>query len=247
MGTVLVVGGTGGVGSSVVQTFAREGHDVVFTYLKAEDTAEKLTHDCAQYPGAVTARRLDVRDDDAVTDVVRSCEAALHHVVFAAASGILKPLADVKRKHWDWTFDVNVRAFGLLFRDTLAPLAAHGGTLTAMTALGSRRVMPAYAIVGAAKAAIENVVRYAAVEAGPHAVRVNAVCPGVIETKALDHFPEHGRRMVSEATARTPLGRLVTTQEVADLVLWLTGDSARMITGQAIVIDGGWELNGPPS
>lgn len=240
--SVLVLGGSGAIGGAVVRRFASDGQDVHFTYVKSERAAEAVLADCEDLPGRVTADRVNVREEDDIAKALAACGDELRTVVFSAVSGVLKPLDEARRKHWDWTFEINARAFGLLARDVLRQLAPTGGSLMALTALGARRVMPDYALVGAAKAAVESTVRYAAAEGGPNGIRVNAVCPGVIHTKALDAFPADARRIVEDAEARTPMGRLVTTEEVADLVAFLAGDAGRMITGQVVVIDGGWEL-----
>jgi enoyl-[acyl-carrier protein] reductase III len=244
MSTTLVIGGSGGIGAALVRKYARNGDDVVFTYLKAEEVAKALVKECSEFPGSATCLQADSRDDEATRTALALCDHDLHTVVFSAASAVNRPLAAARGRHWDWTFDVNVRGFALLFRDALPALAETKGSLIALTSLGSRRVIPRYAIVGACKAAIDTTVRYAAVEAGPHGVRVNSVCPGVVDTKALHAFPDF-RRAVEDAAAKTPLGRLVTPSEVADVVFWLASEEASMITGQSIVIDGGWELHGP--
>ena len=96
-------------------------------------------------------------------------------------------------------------------------------------------------MVGVSKAAIEALIRYLAVEYAPHGIVCNAVSPGVVETEALDFFPSKDA-ILSEGLRRTPAGRLVTPEEVAKLVAWLCTDDARMIVGQTIVMDGGYEL-----
>jgi enoyl-[acyl-carrier protein] reductase III len=112
-----------------------------------------------------------------------------------------------------------------------------GGSIVALSSLGSTRVLPGYAVVGASKAAIECLVRYLAVELAPK-VRVNTVSPGVVDTDALRHFPMR-TEMLAHAEHGTPLGRLVEPADVAKVVSFLTSDDADMITGQTIVIDGG--------
>lgn len=241
MPTVLVVGGSGGIGSAIVRRFAREGHSITFTYLRAEQAAGAVVEEARALGGTATAEQLDARDVERIASIVAGCGDELTTVVFAAASGVQRPLADVRMKHCDWTFQTNQRSFVALYQASLAPLAHTQGSLLALTSSGSRRVLPDYALVGASKAAIETLVRYAAYESAAAGIRVNSVCPGLVETKALNSFPEIGRRLRATAGA-TPLGRLVTPEEVANVVFWLAGDDARMITGHNLVIDGGWEL-----
>ena len=239
--STLVFGGTGGIGQAVVRRFAGTGDSVCFTYLRAEESAQRLVAEMVRQGHDVSCQQLDARDDAATRAIVQSCGDPLHTVVFAVASGVHRPLEDVKPKHVDWTFDVSARSFLLLFGHVLGPLARNGGTITTLSSVGSRRVLPNYALVGMAKAAMEATVRYAAVEAAPRGVRVNCVCAGVVDTKAIESFPDRGERLRA-ASARTPMGRLVTPEEVAAAIAWLASPEAAMVTGHNLVVDGGFEL-----
>ncbi len=244
MATALVIGGTGGVGSAVVRSCAREGMNVIFTYLKAEQSAEALTKEAPSFGVDIKGLPLDLRDVERTRAVMRESGDTdeLVTVVFAAATGVHRRLLESEAKHWDWIFDANARSFLVVFQETLRPLSRSKGSLIALTSSGGRLVMwPEYSLIGAAKAALESLVRYAAVEAAPFGVRVNAVCPGVIDTKALDSFPNK-QSMVTEFREKSPMGRLVTAEEVAHCVQWLARPESSMITGQTVVIDGGWEI-----
>jgi enoyl-[acyl-carrier protein] reductase III len=116
-----------------------------------------------------------------------------------------------------------------------------GSSLVAVSSLGSIRVLENYVLVGTSKAALEALVRYLAVELAPRRIRVNAVSGGVVETEALDHFPNR-EQMLSRSLARTPAGRLVEPRDVADAVAFLCSAGAEMIRGQTIVVDGGFSL-----
>jgi len=116
-----------------------------------------------------------------------------------------------------------------------------GSGVVALTSIGSTRVIPDYTAVGASKAALEALVRYLAVELGPKDIRVNAVSPGVVDTKALRHFPSRDA-MLAEGLAGTPAGRLVCPQDVALAVRFLLSDDAWMIRGHTLVVDGGAAL-----
>jgi enoyl-[acyl-carrier protein] reductase III len=120
----------------------------------------------------------------------------------------------------------------------------HGGSMVSITSPGSGRVMPDYVVVGASKAAIESLTRYLAVELSPKNIVVNAVSPGIVETDALKHFDTLRREqgLIQKAIAATPAGRLVTPEDVADVVAFLCTPAASMIRGQVIVVDGGYLL-----
>ena len=119
-----------------------------------------------------------------------------------------------------------------------------GGKIVSVSSAGSVRVLPDYVVVGASKAALEALTRYLGVELISRGINVNAVSPGVVETDALNHFSSIGRQdeILEKFIEQVPARRLVTAQEVAQVVAFLCTSSAEMIVGQTIVIDGGYTL-----
>ena len=115
-----------------------------------------------------------------------------------------------------------------------------GASIVGISSLGSVRVLENYSLVGTSKAALEALVRYLAVELAPRGIRVNAVSAGVVETGALEHFPNREEMLAS--AAGNPAGRLVTPEDIAGVVSFLCSSDAEMIRGQTLVIDGGWSL-----
>jgi enoyl-[acyl-carrier protein] reductase III len=243
--SALVVGGTGGIGSAVVRRYVAAGTPVVFTYLKAADRAARLEAACAAGDASSEAVQLDVRREDdlaAVLDRVAATDSGLEHIVLAMGSGVPRvSLSDFRRRHWAWSHDSNARATAEVFKLGVGHLEATRGSIVVLTSIGSQLALPNYAMVGPAKAALEATVRYAAWEGASHGVRVNAVAAGMIETGALTAYPEFEQRIV-ETAEQTPLGRLVDASEVAEAVHWMGSDEARMITGQVLLVDGGWSL-----
>jgi enoyl-[acyl-carrier protein] reductase III len=118
---------------------------------------------------------------------------------------------------------------------------AEGSSIVAISSLGAGRVLEDYAVVGVSKAALESLVRYLAVELAPRGIRVNAVSAGLVETGALEYF-EKRDEMLAYYRARTPAGRLVEPEDVADVVCFLASPAARMVTGQTLVVDGGYSV-----
>jgi enoyl-[acyl-carrier protein] reductase III len=116
-----------------------------------------------------------------------------------------------------------------------------GSSIVAVSSLGSVRVLDNYVLVGISKAAIEALVRYLAVELASREIRVNAVSAGLVETDALDAFPNR-EEMISFYRSRTPAGRLVEPKEVADAVCFLASPQAEMIRGHTLIVDGGCSL-----
>jgi enoyl-[acyl-carrier protein] reductase III len=160
-------------------------------------------------------------------------------LVHNAATGVIRPALETEDKHWDWTLNANARALLALTR-VAAPAMPSGASIVAISSLGSVRVLENYSLVGTSKAALEALVRYLAVELAPRGIRVNAVSAGVVDTGALDHFPNRDEMLASGA--ENPAGRLVTPDDVAGLVSFLCSPDAEMIRGQTVVVDGGWSL-----
>nr|MBA2475578.1 SDR family oxidoreductase [Actinomycetota bacterium] len=161
-------------------------------------------------------------------------------LVHNAATGVVRPALETEDKHWDWTLAANARALLSLAR-AAAPSMPQGSSIVGISSLGSIRVLSNYVLIGASKAALESVVRYLAVELAPRGIRVNAVSAGVVETDALDHFPNR-EAMLEAGRTRTPAGRLVEPDDVASAVSFLCSPEAEMVRGQTLVVDGGFSL-----
>ncbi|MGH2794570.1 MAG: enoyl-[acyl-carrier-protein] reductase FabL [Actinomycetota bacterium] len=241
----LVTGGSRGIGRAVALRLAREGADIAVGFFRNREAAEKTVAEIEEVGRRAVAVRGHVGDADKVIEIVGAAAAELGSpdiVISNAASGVLRPLADMDVKGWQWTMDVNARALMLLSQATRDGMRASGrGAIVAVSSLGSERVLPAYGAVGASKAALESIVRYLAVEGAPDGIRVNAVSAGVVDTDALRHFPDRDG-MLGAAAARTPAGRTVTPDDVAAAVSFLCSDDAWMVRGETLRVDGGYAL-----
>jgi enoyl-[acyl-carrier protein] reductase III len=237
--SVLVTGGSRGIGKAIALRFAELGAArVAVGYLRndraAAETAEELR--------ALGAKPVLVRGNISSERVAREVAGLgrLDFLVHNAATGVIRPALEVEEKHWDWTLSANARALVSLSR-AAAPAMEPGASIVAISSLGAARVLENYVLVGTSKAALESLVRYLAVELAPRGIRVNAVSGGVIETEALDHFPNR-EQMLAAARERTPAGRMVEPRDVADAVCFLCSPEAEMIRGQTLVVDGGYSL-----
>jgi enoyl-[acyl-carrier protein] reductase III len=235
---VLVTGGTRGIGLAIALRLARDGAGrAVLGYMRNDAAAAEA----AEQVGATGAEPVLVRGDVAKQRTID--ELASHGpyrvVVHNAATGVIRPALDTTDKHWDWTMNANARSLLALARAT-APAMERGSSIVAISSLGSHRVLENYVLVGTSKAALESVVRYLGVELAPRGIRVNAVSAGVVETGALEHFPN--REEMLRSVDRTPAGRLVEPDDVAGSVSFLASDDAKMFCGQTLVVDGGFSL-----
>jgi enoyl-[acyl-carrier protein] reductase III len=235
---VLVTGGSRGIGRAIALRLARDGAStVVIGYFRADSAAEETAEEIR----ALGAEPVLVRGNVTSSRVAEQVEALgpLDVLVHNAATGVIRPALETEDKHWDWTLNANARALLGLVR-VAAPAMPPGASVVALSSLGSVRVLPNYTLVGVSKAALEALVRYLAVELAPSGIRVNAVSAGVVETGALEYFPN--REAMLEMGRRNPVGRIVSPEEVAASVTFLCSPDAEMIRGQTLVVDGGWSL-----
>jgi enoyl-[acyl-carrier protein] reductase III len=237
--SVLVTGASRGIGREIARRFAELGANrVALGYLRNDKAAEEAAAEIE----ALGAEPVLVRGNVASSKVVEQIAAlgALDVLVHNAATGVARPALETEDKHFDWTMNANARALIALARAAVPAMPA-GSSIVALSSLGSQRVLDNYVLVGASKAALESIVRHLAVELAPRGIRVNTVSAGVVETDALEAFPNR-EQMVSWSLARTPAGRLVEPADVAGAVCFLCSPDAEMIRGQTLVVDGGFSL-----
>jgi enoyl-[acyl-carrier protein] reductase III len=241
----LVTGGSRGIGRAIALRLAGSGADVVVNYVRhrkdAEETAAAVEA-CGRRCLIIKANVANNDDVTAMMQVISQTFTRLDILVSNAASGVLKPALELTERHWNWAMDINARAMLTLVQQAL-PLMSRGGRIMAVSSLGSVRAIENYTTVGASKAALESLVRHLAVELGPRGINVNTISAGAVDTDALKHFPNRDE-ILKVAIERTPLGRLTTPGDVADIALFLCSDLAGMIQGQVITVDGGYAIRG---
>jgi NAD(P)-dependent dehydrogenase (short-subunit alcohol dehydrogenase family) len=239
----LIVGGSRGVGRATALELAGRGHDVAIAYVAGAESAAKVV---AELPAEARGFALQ---GDIATDgprlVAEAVEAlgGLDAVVVTAVPVITGPLSKARSADIARCFDVVNHGFREVALAAQPHLAATGGSIVAVSSLGSQRYAGYYGAIGPAKAALEATVRYLAVEFGSVGVRVNAVSPCLLDDP--QHFagaPEV-MRFVEATARRTPLNqRLADPSDVARTIAALLGPDFHCVTGQVIVIDGAYSL-----
>jgi enoyl-[acyl-carrier protein] reductase III len=239
LSAVLVTGGSRGIGKAIALRFAELGAArIAIGYYRNDRAAEETADELRALGCEPVLVRGNIAGDRVLGEIAEL--GPLDAVVHNAATGVIRPALEVEDKHWDWTHGANARALLSLARATV-PAMPPGSSIVAISSLGSTRVLDNYVLVGTSKAALESLVRYLAVELAPSGIRVNAVSGGVVETGALEHFPNR-EQMLEAARTRTPAGRMVEAGDIADAVAFLCSPQAEMIRGQTIVVDGGFSL-----
>jgi enoyl-[acyl-carrier protein] reductase III len=238
--SVLVTGGSRGIGKGIAVRFAELGAKrVAVSYLRNDRAAEETAKELEALGAEPVLLRGNIGDADKAAALVEEA-GALDVIVSNAATGVIRPALEIEEKHWDWTLNANARALLTLVRKA-APSLRPGASIVAISSLGSTRVLDDYVVVGVSKAALEALVRYLAVELAPQGIRVNAISAGLVETGALEYFKNRDE-MLEYYKRRTPAGRLVGPRDVADAVCFLASPEAEMIRGQTVVVDGGYSV-----
>ena len=238
--SVLVTGGSRGIGKEIARRFAELGAERVGVSYLRNDRAAQATADELRSLGTEPMLLRGNLGDPAKVAALLADFGGADVIVSSAATGVIRPALELREKHWDWTMNANARVLLTLAREA-APHMAPGSSIVAVSSLGSTRVLDNYAAVGASKAALEALVRYLAVELAPAGVRVNAVSAGLVETGALEYFPNRDE-MLAFYKKRTPAGRLVEPRDIAEAVSFLASPEADMIRGHTLIVDGGYSV-----
>jgi len=241
---ICVTGGSRGIGRTLAIEFAREGADVVINYFRNSDEAKKTVAEVEALGQKALTVRANVAQEEKILlmfEKIKETFGRLDVFIHNAASGRNRKAMEVDVKGWDWTLDVNARAFLVGAQQAATLMPESGGAILALSSFGSDNVFPYYTTVGASKAALEALVRYFAIELAERQINVNAISAGLVKTDALNHFPEMDETL-KKITERMPYHRMVDHQDIANLALFLCSAQAEMVRGQTVRLDGGISL-----
>ncbi|MBI4040351.1 MAG: enoyl-[acyl-carrier-protein] reductase FabL [Deltaproteobacteria bacterium] len=236
----LITGGSRGIGRAIAETLSAAGCEVAINYLRNKAAAEKTSQGLKKPALLLKANVGKDEEVEQMFETIKKEWGGLEIVVNNAASGVMKPPLELTHHHWQWTLDINSWAL-LAIAQKAVPLMKKGGTMIAISSLGATRAIPNYTLVGASKAALESVVRHLAQALASQNINVNAISAGVVDTDALKHFSNRDA-LLKNAKQKTPAGRVVDPQDVANVALFLCSDLARMIHGATITVDGGYSI-----
>jgi NAD(P)-dependent dehydrogenase (short-subunit alcohol dehydrogenase family) len=238
----VVTGGSGGIGSATLRRFVEEGAAVVCADIDDEG-GEKLVAELSGGGGQALYQRTDVTEKAQVTAAV---EKAVHHfgridVLFNnAATSTGGYIADLDPDGWDHSLRVMLTAAMYGMQAAIPHMVEQGGgSIISTSSIYGLVAGPGNAPYNTAKAGLINLTRTGAVEYGRKNIRVNAICPGVVETPMFESVLRLGLKTREEIAGMHALGRTIQPEEIANLVLFLASDESSAITGQAIVIDAG--------
>jgi enoyl-[acyl-carrier protein] reductase III len=242
--TVLVTGGTRGLGRSISLELARAGATVHAGYFNNETAAESFRQEAAAGGLRCTTVKANLMTSSGIQachDHVQQATGRLDALVYSSATGVHKLLQELTQRHLATVWQVNVGAFFDL-AVKLLPLFGASGRIVAISSEGAHRAVDRYGAIGSSKGALEALCRQMAVEWAARDIRVNVVAPGLLETDTLVVLPDAAKRVRTE-TSQSPLGRLVALREVAHVVHFLCSSAADGIVGETITVDGGKRIS----
>ena len=238
--TVLITGGTSGIGKVTAIAFANAGAKVVLTGRREKEGVEVVA-EIRKTGGTASFVRADVsKDADIVKaiDFVAATYGRLDVAFNNAGVEMLGPLDQVTEEQYRSTFDINV--WGVLNSmkyEIPAMLKGGGGAIVNTSSIAGHIGLAQASIYVATKHAVEGLTKAAAVEFGKQGIRVNAVAPGTIDTDMVARFPREARDWL---LTQHPVGRFGTSEDIAAAVLYLASDAAKFTTGTILAVDGGW-------
>jgi enoyl-[acyl-carrier protein] reductase I len=244
-GLIVGIANENSIAWGCAKAFRAFGAELAVTYLN--EKAKKYVEPLAREVEAAILMPLDVRTPgqmEAVFDRIEKqwgdLDFVVHSIAFSPKEALQGRVVDVQRDGFLTTMDVSCWSF-IRMAHLAEPLMKKGGTLFTMTFYGSQMVVEHYNIMGVAKAALESAVRYMAAELGPKGIRVHAISPGPLATRAASGIPEFDE-LLTKAKTKAPARSLVSIDDVGIATAFLAHDAAKLMTGDTVYIDGGYHI-----
>ncbi|MQG12348.1 MAG: SDR family oxidoreductase [SAR202 cluster bacterium] len=238
--TVIITGGTRGLGKELCLEFAKNGCNVIFTYSRSQTESKKVKLEIEKL--GVTAKffKLNLLSPDNINqfcEIIKKENINFDFLINNAASGVMKNSIETTEKHWDWTMQVNVKGPWLLSKN-LSKNINKKGKIINISSPGSTKVLNNYFSIGVSKAALESLTRYMAYDLAKDDISVNSISASLLETDAIKHFPNQ-EEIKSILSRKNPKQKKLIPNDVAKFAVSLCSEAGDMVIGQNILVDGG--------
>ena len=240
--TALVTGASKGIGAAIAEALAAAGARVAVNYASSRQDADAVVARITESGGRAVAIGGDVANEADVARIFAEATEAFGRVdILVNNAGVygMVPLVNVTEAEYRRQFDINVWGLLQASRQAAAQFDAAGGAIINISSIAARTTSPGSAIYAGTKGAVDAITGVLAKELGPRKVRVNALSPGLVETEGTRTAGLIGSEFEQGAVARTPLGRIGQTGDIADVAVFLASDAARWVTGQVLSVSGG--------
>ncbi len=238
--TLLVTGGSRGIGKKICYEFAQKGCDVIFTYVRSSTEAKKLENDLKGLGVDVISKKLNLNSTEDInkfSNDIKKLNIKINFLINNAASGVMKNSIDSTEKHWDWTMQINAKGPWILSKE-ISEIMPKNSRIINISSPGSTKVLRNYFSIGVSKAALESITRYMAYDLAPKGITVNSISESMIETDAIKHFPNQ-TEIKKILDRENPSQKKLLSEHIAKAALMLCSEESEMIIGQNILVDGG--------
>ena len=247
----LITGGSRGIGRAISKTLAISGTHVIVNYLNNHDTANSLVRELQDLGAKVDLIQAHIGDPTSRKELWEKFDTIsdrLDFFIANAAIGVFKPLEKLSLNSLRKVLSINLESFLDLSHEAISRMKkkqktfeGERGRIIAISSMGSIRAIPNYGSVACIKAGLESMIRQYAFELGQDGINCNIVRAGLVDTGILDYVSGKSE-IINSTISSTPTGRMTTPEDVSGVVKFLLTKDSRMITGQTIVVDGGYSI-----
>jgi len=241
MKTVIVTGGSRGIGAAIVKELAKEKYNLVLNYNNSEDAAKKIQKELEDQNIKIEIFKADVSKREEVKELVKFALEKYKNIdVLINNAGIdqIKPFMDITDEDWNKIMQVNLNSVFYCCQEVLENMIHNKkGCIINISSIWGRIGASCEVHYSASKAAIDGLTKALAKEMGPSNIRINSIAPGIIETEMNKDLSKED---IKEILAQVPLGRIAKPEEIVKSIKWLIEDE--YVTGQVISVDGGWNI-----
>jgi enoyl-[acyl-carrier protein] reductase III len=245
----LITGASRGIGRATALLLAERGADVIVHYKRGEAEAKEVVEQVLALGRRGVSVQADVEQPEEIRRLFHEVAerfGALDIFVANAAATAFRQVLDLKSHHLHRTYQISVFSFVQAAQEAVKLMAGRRGKIVTVSSFPTLRYLPNYAALGSAKAALETLTRYLAVELAPQGITVNGVSPGLIQTDSSRVYAgQDYERFEREILESTPKGRIGTPEDIARVIAFLCSDDAEWIVGQIIMVDGGMTIPSP--